>query len=317
MVETLRSFQYITGHILNSFSDKEFEINPALKTYVSELSSYIGSKQKITNEEFESFKNRKSYKDAVAAQNELSNKKSITQSTSDSEQLKRIDALASEYYNYQKTYGYLPNTSTNLENSSVASTFSPISILASIGISHTEASLAARLVTLGGIAAIDGPLPVGDFIALVTGAYVISSYALEYITAQPRTALPANIGSNEGSQFAPIVVTALNIVALVRDARNNGWEHFAATRYWGEGGGIQINQQITGFTAIERAKTGSDTFSISFVLANSVANSAGLGIPVPHQAHNVDNRYPNNLPHVHPTYVGGTLMAAHCFHPKF
>lgn len=249
--------------LINSYSESELQQNPHMRQYLSELRDYVNSRKEITNDEYESFKNRESYTNAVETQLQIKSQKeqnSLKISSADEEQFKRIDALAQKMYEYYKLHGVIPDLNqlhgSNLFSTSSFTTMSSVSVLAALGITHTEASLAARLVTLGGIAALDGPLPVLDFIALVSGTFIVGAHVYKYIAAVPRTAIPSNIGANEGAQFAPIVITALNIIEIVETARNNGWEHFLQKGILDRAGGslFTIKSQV-GVQSKERANT--------------------------------------------------------------
>src|SRR5690606_8298971 len=107
--------------------------------------------------------------------NDVQEEKSIVSNSfklsfADEQQLKRIDALAQEHYDYYIQHGEFPSESTEIKLSSLTddsvvlsvpltsqflheySSIASVGILSGLGLSYTEATLASRLGTLGVIA---------------------------------------------------------------------------------------------------------------------------------------------------------------------
>lgn len=304
----------------HSISGTDYKQNPYLEKYISELKLFLDEKETITKEAFEDFQNKsESYNLVISKQLELSSTLNEEYnklfSESNTKQLERVDQLAKEYYEYYQEFGKFPFVERE-KGSIVTIQANFVSILSSIGIRYSESSLATRLVTLGGISALDGPLPVLDFIALVTGVCLISIYAYHYVnTPTVKANLPVNIGNVEGAQFKDKVITTLTITGIVENAKKNNIQHFAATRYDSGAGGIIISEALQEYVAIQRARLHMDTFSVGSTLAQTVANKAGESVAKHETAHDVDTK-PNNLPHWHPRYRSGTPYGSHCFYPK-
>ena len=234
------------------------------------------------------------------------------------EQWKRVDALAKKYYDYYKKNGKFPD-----QNEVASGVIGPefansitlgegVVVLQEIGISMTESRLAARLATIGSIAFLDGPLPVADFIALVTGV-VILGYEVSGLSWKS-TEVVANINANEGYSYSQNAAASISTSAAVRTQINNNYIHFPAWRYFGAGGGVLVGTPFTFQAAVTRMDSGSDTFSATYVDAFNVAKASSFGSDPVHDSPHNYTRYPNNLPHWHPTIML-VRKAGHAFHP--
>ncbi|MBH5317540.1 hypothetical protein I6N90_06880 [Paenibacillus sp. GSMTC-2017] len=298
--------------------------NPYLRTYVSWLNNLVSSKGTITLSELnsllstnENYKNFKSYNVTHAAPAAL---QARTISAEDKKQLERVDKLAQEYYDYYKIHGKYPDDVTQQKNGTVQafSFLSEINILKGLGLSYSEKVLASRLATLGGLALLDGPLPVLDFIALVGAVVVISDYAAKYVESTTVvTNLTNNISTNEGTQFRKEVASSLSQTTTVVTAnRNKNFVHFAASPKDTAGGGINIITGITLQTAILRAQTDKDTYSPLQTDAYKVASGATPDKLVKREdAHiNTPKGYqPLNKPHYHVIMYGTQTRGHHWY----
>ncbi|EJL21250.1 hypothetical protein [Brevibacillus sp. BC25] len=211
------------------------------------------------------------------------------------EDFARIDALAQEYYKYYQIHQSFPEESMSLRSSMSES--AAIKALGNAGLKMTERQLAARLVTLGALAAIDGPLPVGDFVALVTGAIIVSEYLDNYLENQ--AALERNIRENEGRSYARVITESVTMTSEIADEiKKNNVKHFRARL--NSSGGVLVTTPLSLTAAKLAAKDEEDTFSVRKSRAEDVVTQTGYK-NMHHQAHYVSSRgtRPANLPHFH------------------
>ncbi|EJL45329.1 hypothetical protein PMI08_01832 [Brevibacillus sp. CF112] len=208
----------------------------------------------------------------------------------------RIDTLAQEYYDYYQIHNEFPEDESSKQVSlrSMA-TSEALTVLKNAGIRMTERQLAARLAALGVIAAIDGPLPVGDFVALVTGAIIVSDYLSDYVARKDR--LAQDIGNNEGRSFIKIVTESLSISETVTyEIKRNKVKHFRA--FLNRLGGVIVGDPLTLSEAKLLARQERDTFSVRKDYAEKVVTQK-----------NYDKKYED--PHY---YSGGELRLANLPH---
>ncbi|RAT96638.1 hypothetical protein [Brevibacillus sp. Leaf182] len=211
------------------------------------------------------------------------------------EDFARIDALAQEYYEYYQIHQSFPEEDMTLRSSMSES--AAIKALGNAGLKMTERQLAARLVTLGALAAIDGPLPVGDFVALVTGAIIVSEYLDNYIENQ--AALERNIRENEGRSYARVITDSVTMTSEIADEiKKNNVKHFRARL--NSSGGVLVTTPLSLTAAKLAAKNEEETFSVRKSLAKEVVTQTGYET-MQHDPHHISSRgiRPANLPHYH------------------
>ncbi|ANY65873.1 hypothetical protein BBD42_04870 [Paenibacillus sp. BIHB 4019] len=180
---------------------------------------------------------------------------SVMSTPESQEQFNRIDALAQEYYEQYKLTGILPETEFNSSEAAVLAgsnsselfvlaasdrewgndgvysinTGDAVVALSTVGIVETEARLAARLVTLGALSAIDGPLPVADLICLVVGISLLWHYTATKVSTHS-TVISNQIGtyynSTAKANASRVAIGAATITAQIRQ----GYNHFVAFR---------------------------------------------------------------------------------------
>jgi len=232
----------------------------------------------------------------------------------DQKQYERIDKLAQKYFDYYVQEGYikdgkltvevdklreitLDNDGNIINSTSNIKSVSPsqaVPVLASMGVYMSETAIAQECAIMGTLAAIDGPMPVGDFLALCVGVFFICNHVSNYVNNQ--SAIYSEMSSNVSSTCA---TNSSQSIANANKVRNNpNKDYFYATRYWGEGGGIIIGNPMTQQEAVARLANNKDVWSRSQSLALTAANMAGGGC-YHDNAHNTQ-QYPLNLPHYHP-----------------
>lgn len=294
---------------VSSFDQKE---NPYLQEILNELKDFVSKKKVVTLGEIKAELNKsKAFNEYKKVQQVklARSQEEYKMTQADAEQLARVDKLAKEYYDYYKIHNSFP-----ADNNEISLQSAEVGILRAIGLSFTESGLATRLVALGTLAALDGPLPVLDFIALVGAAVVIGAYA--YNIATHDTAIVNNIASNEGTTYKR---EAEKSVAQTKTlvANQNQTVHFIAEPRWAPGGGIIIGSRIDFATAALRASLDQNTYSYKSDDARRVAASAtdNGASPVWHRAHiNTDRGYePLNKDHWH-SVRSGIQMKAHHWH---
>ncbi|MGG4499140.1 hypothetical protein [Brevibacillus reuszeri] len=211
----------------------------------------------------------------------------------------RIDALAKEYYDYYQIHNEFPQEdSPKRMAASSMPTSEALSVLKNAGIRMTERQLAARLAALGVLAAIDGPLPVMDFIALVTGAVIVGEYLSDYLARKDR--LAKDIGNNEGRSFIRVVTESLAISETVEyEIRRNKVKHFRA--FLNPLGGVVVGDPLTLSEARLLARNEKDTFSVRKDLAEKVVTQDNYRnvSEGPHYRDADGNIMIANLPHWH------------------
>ncbi len=234
-------------------------------------------------------------------------------------QLKRIDNLAQKYYDYYEEEGYIKDGKLTVDISILeqiildengelvdqdnvstqgVSTSQAVAALTDIGVYKTETQIAQQCAILGTLIAADGPLPVGDFLALCLGVYFLCTHTdsiiskESYVVSQISGGVASKCGTNASSS-----------IAQAKTQKNNrSYNHFSAWRYNGLGGGICIQSPLTEAQAISRLRSGQDVWSRSQSLALIIASKASAtGTAVHDAAHNTST-YPLNLPHYHDYY---------------
>ncbi|WP_409176999.1 hypothetical protein [Brevibacillus fortis] len=206
----------------------------------------------------------------------------------------RIDALAKEYYDYYQIHNEFPE---EVEIRSITTSHA-LTVLEEIGIKITEKQLLKRLAALGVIAAIDGPIPVGDFIALVTGAVITGEFVGDYVANQG--ALAKEIGEYFGRAFIKVVTKSVTMSEEVEyQIKKKKVKHFAAKL--NSDGGIFVEEPLTLRQAQLEATRGKDTFSVSRKDAENVVTQTNYR-KVYEDPHFIDGEgrlMIANLPHFH------------------
>ncbi len=303
---------------INNITPEEFEKRPEQYDMVNELKELIENREQLTFDEVASIVDKYNLlRDQVTEESREDSSLQEQQVIALQEQFSEIDALAQEYYDFYKLHGKLPSEK-DVEKFATfdVSVSDALKVLRDLGISYTERQLAARLAILGTIAALDGPLPVGDFIALLSGC-VILGYDLVSSYNRSATALANDIGKNEGRSYIKIVSETIAISVTTAAEIKKGTKHFVANLNYGGAGGIIVGSPISLNAAQLRAKNGQDTFSTANKYAEQVVTIKDYDKEwePPH----ILTRYgikPNNLPHWH-LLKNGSRLEGHHFHPWY
>lgn len=209
----------------------------------------------------------------IKRQTHILNKKLMDDSVKN--QLEEIDKLAQKYYNYYVKQGYIKDGKlvvgvdklrrivldengkpVNISIQSVSPS-QTVAVLQQLGVYMTTTQVAQECAILGTLAAIDGPIPVGDFLALCVGVYFICEHVSNYVSHQ--NAICSEISTNVSSTCATNAANSIAQADTVR--RNSQYNHFEAWRYWGPGGGITIGNPLTEDQAVVRLKAKQDVWS--------------------------------------------------------
>ncbi len=250
------------------------------------------------------------------AQDDINKSKTNLTESIDNNELETINEMAQQYYDYYVKEGYIKDGQLTVDPDELRSIIldedgNPIkdpsqvksislgqvaSILTNYGAYLTTTQVAQECAILGTLAALDGPMPVGDFLALCVGVFFVADHISSYINHE--TAIVSEISANVSYECAANAAEGIEAYEIVED--NPSYNHFACSRYWGEGGGIIILRPLTRTNAVTRLVAGDDVWSRSSTLAESIAISASpINDAVYHSAHNTDD-YPLNRPHYHP-----------------
>ncbi|PZE19826.1 hypothetical protein CBW46_015960 [Paenibacillus xerothermodurans] len=172
---------------------------------------------------------------------------------------------------------------------------------------------------MGGIAALHGPLPVADFIALV-GAAAVISYAMADVAAHD-TAIVDNSGVYEASTYKADAAKSTAQTRTLVYTSSNQYRHFVTEPRWAPGDGNLIGSPISSEAAALRAFYDMNTYSPVLTNARTVASTAtGAGYcPLWDSAHlYADRRYePLNKPHWHTVQFGQRVRAHHWHSVQF
>jgi hypothetical protein len=250
------------------------------------------------------------------AQDNINNEKTDLADSIDNEELKAIDELAQQYYDYYVQEGYIENGRLTVETDELRNiildedgnliegqaqiesiSLGQVStILRNFGAYLTTTQVAQECAILGTLAGLDGPMPVGDFLALCVGVFFVADHISNYINHE--TAIVSEIRANVSDECADNAEDHVAQDTIVRNNRN--YDHFACTLNYGAGGGIIIQRPLTRANAVTRLRAGDDVWSRSSVLAESIAKSASpINSVVPHSPHQ-EYEKPMNRPHYHP-----------------
>ncbi|MBD2871013.1 hypothetical protein [Paenibacillus arenilitoris] len=250
-----------------SLTDQELTDNPYLLDVLVDMKEIVNDSKDISftalNSQLHERESYTNHMNSRLEKNESITRVSYTQE--DEEQLQRVDRLAQYYYDYHQEHGYYPQ-----ESMQTASLASSVTVLKGMGLAFTESGLATRLAALGLVATVDGPLPVGDFIALVSGAVMVGGFVYSYLSAE--TAIANNIGVYEGQTYRISSTKSLSATRVI--AYPNNYKHFSAAPNNGWGGGVFVLEPIPYTTAAFRASVGMDTYSLTVTDARAVAQAA-------------------------------------------
>jgi hypothetical protein len=306
------------NEMLTYFNSIDNELNPLSREIVDDFKTYFKSSTgTITIDELHNFMgSSEAYQEAALADRSKS-VVSTDITAIDIEQLKEIEELAQQYYELYKVQG-IPEPGEPIElinqeseDTATVARLSFVSLFSSIGLNFTTTSLASRVATLGIIAAIDGPLPIGDFFALAVGVVMVTTYALDYINKS--TAISTNISVNEGTSYATSATSSIVMLSQIQNAESSGQSYFSAYLWNGAGGGIRLGSPISLPQAVARGILFQDTWARAQPLAYQVAAAVAPGIPVHHTPHNLENQ-PLNQPHWHASTVSGSTISGHHFY---
>ncbi|KZE48849.1 hypothetical protein AV540_16440 [Brevibacillus parabrevis] len=202
------------------------------------------------------------------------------------------------YFDFYKEHGYFPEKKvlTNRLASS-ASYDVALNLLKGYGVNWTKDQLIARLATLGAIASLDGPIPIGDFVALLAGAVILNPNLDNYIANLDEI---TNYLKSVSLRNAISKVTgAVSLSIATRKEIKKGKKHFEAWLSTGGWGGIFIGRSISLSEAQSRARNGLDTFSVSKESAKKVVKQTNYWYY--DEGGHITLGYLANLPHYHMT----------------
>lgn len=218
------------------------------------------------------------------------------------EEFNQIDSEAQIYYDtyldFYEEHGYFPEKSAlTYRLASSASYDVALNLLKGYGVNWTKNQLIARLATLGAIASLDGPLPIGDFVALLAGAVILNPNLDNYIDNLDEI---TNYLKSVSLRNAVSKVTgAVKVSTATRKEIKRGKKHFEAWLSTGGWGGIFIGRSISLTEAQSRARNGLDTFSVSKESAKKVVKQANYWYY--DEGGHISLGYLANLPHYHMT----------------
>lgn len=319
-LETIEEF-------VDTISPEEFSSHPHLEKVIDEMREFVTESGSVS---FRTLKNeisgQKAYQDHITSvsinneshsvsTNNESYQNFLTFTSEELKELERIDALALEYYNYYQEHGFFPTDKQKNDMIGTASA-SLTPVLSGLGINYSASTLASRLATLGMIAAVDGPMPVGDFIALLAGVVIVGGYVYNYISTAAKPSIINSIKANEGQAYEVPTTTSLDMSTAIT-TQSAQYKHFKARPNNGWGGGVLIEQPITFYEAGLRAFSGLDTYNLTYNDALAVATSGSDPgkTPVHHGAHKYDSygvyRWPHNKNHWHAVKTNGTHKPGH------
>ncbi|KMZ42944.1 hypothetical protein AC624_18455 [Bacillus sp. FJAT-27238] len=287
-------------------TEASIELSDKLKKYLGDNEGY----EDYLFEEIASIVEE--YADTTQSENNDNNMIDIDQEDLQRD-FKRIDALAKEYYDYYQIHNEFPE---EVEIRSITTSHA-LTVLEEIGIKITEKQLLKRLAALGVIAAIDGPIPVGDFIALVTGAVITGEFVGDYVANQG--ALAKEIGEYFGRSFIKFVTKSVTMSEEVAyQIKKKKEKHFKA--YLNSDGGIIVSEPLTLSQAQLEARRGGETFSVNKNYAEKVVTQENYRFEYedPHYFDRYGRLMIANLPHFHLTKkVNGKWerLAGHHFFP--
>lgn len=156
--------------------------------------------------------------------------------------------------------------------------------------------------TLGTICGLDGPLPVGEIVALVAGVAIISYYVYGYYSsrAQVSSELNKSFDSN-ASYMAFQTITASYAYAI---QQKTGYKYITATRYISPPGGTSFGSPVDFATAVAHLEsTVEGVYTPLASDAKDAADAASIGSPSNSDNAHTSNGMILNLPHYHPTVL--------------
>ncbi|WP_143810325.1 hypothetical protein [Paenibacillus sp. MY03] len=175
--------------------------------------------------------------------------------------------------------------------------------LSTVGIVETEARLATRLVTLGALSTVDGPLPVADLVCLVIGISLLWHHTATKLS-MTTTAVLNQIGPYYG---ATAKANAQNVqigAAVVTAKIRQGFNHFEAFRNNVKPGGILLGVELTFALASERLKKNGDVWSIQKSSAKAISANISFGSSPDEDPAHISNGFFMNRPHFHARVLG-------------
>lgn len=301
--DTVREF-------IDTLTESDYEQDPYLERTVSELEELLSKDDEFSLQEVNEILDKYTYQsksemdlnDLETLQNELA----------------RIDESAQEFYaenyDFYEQNGYFPEEDESMSFTVRSTNAMALGLLKQYGVRWTESQLVARLATLGAIAAIDGPVPVGDFIALIGGAVILSPHFDNYVDN-----LNGIKDFLESVSLRDAISRVTGAVELTSEAkyeiRRNRVKHFTARLAFDGYAGVQVQNPISLSAAQLRARNGKDTFSVRKSRAEQVVDQDGYSFydEGPH----LNLGQLANLPHYHLTEEGNlnNKLRGHHFFP--
>lgn len=273
---------------------------------IEEIEKYINSldEYKILNEKYSKANIEEAKKQKILEMMETEEYK---------KQEKRINDLAKKYYDFYKKNGYYPKddvsmikNKSGLEVRSAVQYAEGVLILREAGYVMTETQLAQACAAAGSAALLDGPLPVGDIIALVAIATIFTVYIATqlYNNQTAVTNVISNYFSYQASQCAVQAIQSSNVY---RNNKNQYKYFYARLNWTTPGGGIRIINPISFNAAVTTLELRSDSDNVfttygydAELVAQTASFPSGASWHPAHTTYN-GNPKPNNLPHYHAT----------------
>ena len=236
-------------------------------------------------------------------------------------EIRNLEVLAASIFDFYTAYGFFPTQdefvsyhSLGVSASSSRSDFpiipmstceltQAVSIFQQMGIWVSNFAVSLAAARIGTIAAIGAAIPIIQVVALVVGTTIVVGGIMLGLAAAYANMMAISwelhwMMAHTSAWDRAVAENTIRQTRAIQNARLSGFQHFAAQRHWGPGGGVLILWPITRELAITAMSGGADTFSTSRPLAHSLAMvlSTQVRLDWGHRLY----KYPLNLPHYHP-----------------
>lgn len=292
---------------LNEIPEIALEKYPDIKNFILKGKEYLNKNKNIDGYE--------RYMKSLPEYTELSKKYADESKNNDNkdytEQEAIINKKAKEIYQEYKKSGVtkedlLNNTNLpKLRQKRSATPADVVGVLDELGYSISQLKASEICAALGSLMALDGPLPFGDLIALVTGGFIISALVINAVINY-KSEVVSYVGNSIGYNARLSAERAIENCEVYQNNKNN--KYFEVTLFNQAGGGLSFVAPITYSQAIAILKQYSpyaNTFTKlsadAKVVADVASNLTAAQQHGPHYFNKKNGFMPNNLPHWHPT----------------
>lgn len=220
----------------------------------------------------------------------------------------RVNIIAQEIYDYHSKYGKYPEESeltmsTTLTSMAAGYVMSPseaVNVFEEMGYIISEYDLGKLATTLGSICGLDGPLPIGEIVALAAGIAIISYYVYDYYDNKTSVCNELEVTFDDTAAYlASSTITQSYAYAI---QRQTGYKYIISSRSPGKPGGIVFGSPVDFVSAVAYLKvTVEGVYTPLSTDAKSAADAASLGSPSNSDSAHTSNGMTLNLPHYHPT----------------